>query len=189
MNFNWLDYLLLLIVVASVVGGFWKGFARSGIGLLAALAGLLLGIWFYGVAGAFLQPYASTPAIANFIGFWIVFVLCVVAGALAGKLLAALLKWAGLTWFDRGLGGMFGFLRGLLTAVAVVLLLLAFPRQAPPRAVVESRCAPYLVGAARACAAMAPRELHDAFHTSYEKVKEIWTQALKSPESLPRTQI
>lgn len=189
MSFNWLDYLLMLIVAASAACGVAKGFARSGIGLLAALAGLVLGIWFYGTAGSFLQPYVSTPAIANFIGFWIVFLACLLVGALAGKLLAALFKWAGLSWFDRALGGLFGLLRGLVGAVAVVLLLLAFPRQAPSQAVANSRCAPYLAGAARACAAMAPRELRDAFQSSYDRVKEIWNRARKAPKALPRTAI
>lgn len=189
MNWNWLDYLLAVVVAASVVAGFLKGFARTGIALAAAAAGLLCGIWFYGTAGAFLRPYVSSPAIANFIGFWIVFGLCVLAGALLGRLLAALLKWAGLSWFDRVLGTGFGLLRGLVIAVAIVLLLLAFPLEPPPRAVVESRWAPYLVGAARACASLAPRELHDAFQSSYEKVRELWKQALEKPKSLPKTEI
>jgi membrane protein required for colicin V production len=188
-NFNWLDYLLLLIVASSVAAGVAKGFARSGIGLLAALAGLVLGIWFYGAAGSFLLPYVSTPAIANFIGFWIVFLLCLLAGALLGKLLAALFQWAGLSWFDRLLGGLFGLLRGLVGAVALVLLLLAFPRQAPSQAVAASRCAPYLAGVARACAAMAPRELRDAFQASYGRVQEIWKQTRQAPKPLPRTAI
>lgn len=189
MSFNWLDYLLMLIVAASVAAGVAKGFARSGIGLLAALAGLLLGIWFYGMAGSFLLPYVSTPAIANFIGFWIVFLACLLAGALAGKLLAVIFKWAGLSWLDRALGGVFGLLRGLVGAVALVLLLLAFPRQAPSQAVAGSRCAPYLAGAARACAAMAPRELRDAFQTSYDRVKEIWKRTRHQAKPLPRTAI
>jgi len=188
-TWNWLDYLLASVVVASAVAGFLKGFARTGIALAAALTGLICGIWFYGAAGAFLHPYVSSPAIANFIGFWIVFGLCVLAGALLGRVLAAVLRWAGLSWFDRLAGTAFGLLRGLIIAVALVLLLLAFPLKPPPRAVVESRWAPYLVGAARACASLAPRELHDAFQSSYEKAREVWKQALDKPVPLPKSEI
>jgi membrane protein required for colicin V production len=188
-NWNWLDYLLAAVVAASAVAGFAKGFARTGIALAAAASGLICGIWFYGTAGASLRPYVSSPAIANFIGFWIVFGSCVLAGALLGRLLAALLEWAGFSWLDRMLGAAFGVLRALVIAVAIVLLLLAFPLEPPPRAVVESRWAPYLVGAARACASLAPRELHDAFQSSYEKVREAWRQALTGPEPLPKTEI
>ena len=34
-----------------------------------------------------------------------------------------LLKWVGLSWLDRLLGGVFGLVRGLVFAIAVVLAL------------------------------------------------------------------
>lgn len=189
MNLNWLDIFLLIVVAASVAEGIVKGLARSGIGLAAAVAGVILGIWFYGTVAYFFLPFVSSPGIANFIGFVLVFLLCLVTGALVAKLIAVLFKWAGLTWLDRLLGGAFGFLRGVVAAIAIVLAIVAFSPRRPPGSVVGSYYASYLIEAANVCAAVAPRELKDAFYDSYEKVKELWRDATRERGRLPEVEI
>lgn len=189
MNWNWLDFVLIAVVAASLAEGVAKGFARVGVGLVAAVFGVLFGIWFYGTVGYFLLPYVSSKAIANFIGFLVVFVIFLIAGALLGKLLALLFKWAGLTWVDRSLGAVFGFVRGLVIGVALVLVLVAFSPKPPSQAVVKSHFAPYLIGVSYVCAEIAPKELKDGFLASYEKVKVLWAEAMKKTEHLPATEI
>jgi len=177
---NWLDIVLLIVLVGSVVTSFSTGLAREVVGLVSMVAALVLAIWFYGSAGSILLPYVSSPGIAHFCGFLIVFVGVLVAGALIGRVLGRMMKAAGLSFVDRLLGAGFGVVRGLLISIAFVLALLAFtPGKAPPNAVVHSRVAPYVIDAARVCAAIAPRELKDGFRKSYEQVKSIWGSALK----------
>jgi len=182
-NLNWLDITLIVILGVSVADGVVRGFARSGIGLAAAIAGIILGVWFYGVVAYFFLPYVSSEGIANIIGFLIIFFGCIVVGALLGKLLAMLFKWAGLTWLDRMLGALFGLLRGGAVAIAVVLAILAFAPNRPPASVVNSRYSAYLVDAARFCAAMAPRELKDGFDESYDQVRQLWREATSERRS------
>ena len=177
---NWLDVILLLVLVGSVVTSFSTGLAREVVGLVSMVAALVLAIWFYGTAGSFLLPYVSSPGIANFCGFLIVFCGVLILGAFLGRVLGRLMRVAGLSWVDRLLGAGFGLVRGLLVSIAVVLALLAFtPGKSPPNAVVHSRVAPYVIDAARVCATVAPHELKDGFHKSYEQVKTIWGNALK----------
>jgi membrane protein required for colicin V production len=177
---NWLDIVLLLVLVGSIVTSFSTGLAREIVGLVSMIAALVLAIWFYGTAGSFLQPYVSSPGIANFCGFLIVFCGVIALGAILGRLLRRMMKVAGLSFVDRLLGAGFGIVRGLLIAIALVLALLAFtPGKAPPNAVVHSKVAPYVIDAARVCAAVAPHELKDGFRKSYEQVKTIWGNALK----------
>ena len=176
---NWLDIVLIVIFAVSVVSGVAKGFARQVIGLAAAVAGFLCGLWFYGSAGSFLLPYVSHKGIANFLGFVLIFVAFLILGALVGKLLSVLLKWVGLSWLDRLLGGVFGLVRGLIIAIALVLALLAFWPPPPPRALVGSRVAPYVIDAAHACAYLAPRDVREGVQDSYAKVKEAWGQFLE----------
>jgi membrane protein required for colicin V production len=183
---NWLDLVLLLVIGLSVVAGFAKGFARSSIGLASVVLGLLAGLWFYGAAGAVFLPYVSSRGIASFIGFFLIFLAFVIAGSLIAGLVGRFLKWAGLSWLDRVAGGAFGFVRGLVVSVALVLALMAFAVTPPPKAVVESRVAPYVVDAARILALIAPRELKDGVQASYERVKKIWSEALdKGVRRLP----
>jgi len=177
---NWLDIVLLLVLAGSVVTSFSTGLAREVVGLVSMIAALVLAIWFYGSAGSFLQPYVSSPRIANFCGFLMVFCGVILLGAVLGRLLRRMMKVAGLSFVDRLLGAGFGAVRGVLISVAVVMALLAFtPGKSPPDAVVHSRVAPYVIDAARVCAAAAPHELQDGFRKNYEQVKTIWGNALK----------
>src|SRR5262245_54213001 len=105
---NWLDIILGVILAASLVSGIVKGFVRTAIGIGATVAGVLMALWFYGSAGSIFTEYVSSRMVSNFLGFVAVFGLVVLAGALIGRLLAMLFKWAGLSWLDRMLGACFG---------------------------------------------------------------------------------
>jgi len=178
LSLNWLDIVLIAILAVSIIGGILKGFAKLVIGLLAAVAALLCGLWFYGTAGAWLRPYVSYPGLANFIGFVLIFAGILLAGALLGALLSKALKWAGLSWADRALGGIFGLARGMIVAIALVLALMAFTRHPPPQSVVRSRLAPYVIGAAHVCAQIAPHEVREAVEDSYARARGLWDDML-----------
>lgn len=184
---NWLDVVLGLILTASIVSGIAKGFARTVVGITATILGFALAIWFYGSAGSIFAEYVSSRAIANLLGFLTVSALVIIAGALIGKLLAMLFKWVGLSWLDRTLGGCFGLLRGLLIATGVVMMLMAFSTKPPPRSVVNSALAPYMIDAARLFSRMAPYELTQGVTESYEQIRRIWNETLGKSARRPRT--
>ena len=79
---NWLDIVLLLILAASIVTSFRKGFSREVIGLVSVVLALVLGIWFYGTAGALFATVPEFAAAANFAGFVVVFCGVLLLGAL-----------------------------------------------------------------------------------------------------------
>ena len=173
------------MISASLLAGLIRGFARTVVGMVAVLLGIVLGAWCYGVAGGWLRDYVSHRAIANFIGFAIVFVAVVGAGTLVGYLLAKLFKWVGLGWLDRLMGGSLGLLRGALLATVLVMALCAFSRNPPPASVAGSRLAPYLIDAGGGLVAIAPRELKDGFDESHRRVKKMWEQMWKKAQRLP----
>ena len=180
---NWLDWLLVIILGVSFVAGLVRGIARIGIGFAATIVGLVLGFWFYGVAGGFFQDYVSHKMISNAIGFGIVFFAVVAIGGLVSFALAKFFKWAGLTWLDRLMGGLLGLVRGAVLCLILVMAIMTFSRKPPPKAVVESEFAPYLVDASGVMVAMAPRELKDGFWNSYYEVKKWWRKVVKKPVS------
>jgi membrane protein required for colicin V production len=180
---NWLDFVLLILIVTSIIASFRKGFSRELIGLISVIVALFCGLWFYGSAGSILEPYVSSRGIAHFCGFLIVFIAVVIAGAVIGLLFSRLVKAAGLSFFDRILGAGFGAVRGLLMSVALVVAIVAFTPaagDAAPSAVVHSRLAPYVIDTAHLFASIAPRELKDGFRKHYGQVKTIWRDTLKN---------
>jgi len=180
---NWIDILLLLVVGFSVLSGLTAGFARVGIGFIATILGIFCGFWFYGIAAQYVLDYVSSRAVANLIGFFVIFIGIVFIGAVVGRVLAKFFKWIGLSWFDRLLGAGFGFIRGTVIAVALVTVLLAFAPSPPPRSVVESKMLPYVIDASNILAALTPHEVKDAFRDTKEKVKKLWGERpTTSPE-------
>jgi membrane protein required for colicin V production len=190
MTMNWLDIILAFILVWSAVRGLMTGMVRVVIGFSATVIGLILACWFYGSAGSFVLGWVSSKAVANLLGFLAVYALVQIAGALIGQLVRMVFQKLGLSWLDRLLGFGFGFVRGMLVCTVIVLALLAFTPTPPPRSVVESRIAPYVIEAASACSRIAPRELTEGFNASYEKVKKIWSDAMqRGAEALPRQEL
>jgi len=175
---NWLDVVLGLILAASVVSAFRRGFSREVIGLLAVILGFVLGLWFYGWAGGFLSPYLSSRQAANFTGFILVFLAILVAGGLVSFVVGRFLQVTGLSFFDHLLGAGFGALRAAVIAVVLVSGLMAFSHgDTAPRSVANSRLAPYLVGAANVAADVAPHEFKEGFRKAYGQVKQAWATA------------
>ena len=177
---NWLDVVLLVVLAWSVVAGFRKGFTREVIGLVSVVVALLLGIWFYGTAASYLLPYISSRPVAGFAGFLVVFCGVVLLGAVVSAVVRKFLKVTGLSFFDKILGAGFGFLRGGLIGVALVMGAMAFSSgDQPPSAVVGSRLAPYMIDGARVAVAVAPYELKQGFRKTYDQVKAAWNGALE----------
>lgn len=176
--FGWLDIVLFIIFVASMASGFWKGFARIGIGAAATFFGILFAIAFHGTVGAYFAEYVASRGIASFLGFIIILVGMSLLGSLLGRFVAYAFQQAGLGWLDRTLGAGAGFLRALLVAIAIVMALVAFTPDPPARSVVHSRIAPYVLDAARVLVSIAPREMSDSFLKSYDSIKDRWNQAL-----------
>jgi len=176
---NWLDVVLLVILAASIMTSFRKGFTREVIGLVSVVLALVLGIGLYGTAGSILTPYVNSPAWAHLGGFFLVFFGVLLVGAIVSYVLGKFWRVTGLSVIDHALGACFGAVRGILIAVALITGIMAFtPGDQPPESVVRSRIAPYVVDAARAVAAVAPHELREGFRKTYEEVKSIWGKAL-----------
>jgi len=191
---NWLDLVFILFLAASVATSVSKGLARELIGLVAAVAGLICGAWFYRLAAEPLVPYVGSQEIANLCGFLIIFIGALILGWLVSKLAGMLLKVVGLSWLDRLLGAAFGAARGIVICVALITALVAFTpgkdSKDPPQAVLNSRIAPYLVEAAHALSMAAPRELHDQFARHYAEIKRVWQDAMKQGRRhLPQPEI
>jgi len=164
---NWLDFVLIAILVGSVVSSVSKGFAREVIGLIAAVAALVCGAWFYRMAGEVVRPWVGSREVANLCGFLLILAAVIVLGWVVSWILGAMMKAVGLSWLDRLLGAGFGVARGVIVCVAVITAIVAFAPgrdpKTPPRAVVDSKIAPYMIDTAHALTTAAPKELRVEF--------------------------
>jgi membrane protein required for colicin V production len=172
---NWLDFVLIGVMLCSVLMSARKGFSREIVGLAASFFALVLGMWFYGVAGSLLIPYVSSTRMANLIGFLLVVFAVLICGGILGLIVSRFVRTIGLSFIDRLLGAAFGFVRGLLIAIALLTAFLAFGPQVNAKtvssSVLNSRIAPYVLDASHAFVAIAPMELKISFRKQYAQVK------------------
>ena len=172
MNFNLLDWTVLLILIASVILSALKGFVRELLGIIALVAAFFIGAWFYRAASSPFKEVVKSENIALFLGFAIVFLGTLVAGALVIAVAQKLIKFAKIQWFDRLLGAAFGFIRGWLLGSIVFLVLTSFDLQT--ERVQSSQLAPYYLPGARFIALAAPQDLKSRFADGYRAVEKWW---------------
>jgi membrane protein required for colicin V production len=188
---NWLDIVLIVVLAFSTIQSLRKGFSREIVGLAASLAALVLAMWFYGMAGTFIAPYVGSPRTANLLGFVLVIIAVLLVGSLIGWIVSRFLRTIGLSFFDRLLGAVFGFARGLLITIAVLTAVMAFGPRADnnptPEAVVHSRIAPWVLEASRWFVAIAPMELKQSFRERYSQVKTGLEQYTRTREDKDST--
>jgi membrane protein required for colicin V production len=115
------DLAIIGIVALSAVVAYFRGIVRSLIGLVAWIAGIVAGIVFASPLAALLPAFPDYPLLPHALAFVIIFLLAIVAGALIAWPLHAVIHKAGLGFVDRGLGVVFGLLRGVVVVLAFVL--------------------------------------------------------------------
>ena len=187
---NWLDIILILVLALSTLHSLRRGFSREVVGLAASLAALVLGMWFYGIAGSYIAPYVASARTANLLGFVAVVLAVLLAGGIIGWIVNRFIRTIGLSFFDRLLGACLGLVKGTLVAIAILTAFIAFGPRAEanptPDAVVHSRIAPYILEASRVFVAIAPMDLKKSFHERYLLVRsglEHYTQGRGDKDS------
>jgi membrane protein required for colicin V production len=155
------DFLIVAVVLASVVLATAQGFFFEVLSLAGVVAGYVLAAWEYPNVAAWFGPYVKTAWVAELAGFLTIFIAVVVLAGIAGRIIRWAAKEAGLRWFDRLLGAVFGLVRGVLIIAVVVLAMASFTPGS--RVLAHSELAPYFLVVARSASWLAPEDLRQRF--------------------------
>jgi len=116
------DLLIIIAIFASISVGAIRGIAREAI----AIAALLFAIWAAmhvgPTVGGWLDGSMGSVDVEVWAGRFIVFILILALGGLAGWGLSKFVRMAGLTSTDRSLGGVFGLMRAVVLIGMFALL-------------------------------------------------------------------
>jgi membrane protein required for colicin V production len=125
------DYAVLAILAASVLLSVLRGFVREVIALGAWVAAFLAASLLGATVASWLVTSIADASIRALVAFGAVFLVTLLSVSLLAMLVSGLMRKAGLGLEDRLLGGFFGFARGLLIVMVLVLLagLTKLPRQ------------------------------------------------------------
>jgi membrane protein required for colicin V production len=105
---NWLDIIIAILLVASLVIGFMQGFIKTLLTLVGLVVGIVLASNFYQELGGLLK-FISDPRIANILAFIIILLVVSIAAAILAMILKTILKAINLGCVDRFAGAVLGF--------------------------------------------------------------------------------
>ena len=116
------DYLVLLVLIASVIISTLRGLVKEVLSLLGWVVAFVVANA-YGAALAPLLPAAVPGEVVRLlVAFALLFIGVRLLMGLLTMLVDALVTATGLTIADRGLGSLFGLARGLVIVLSVVIL-------------------------------------------------------------------
>jgi len=117
------DLIVLGVIVISVVVSLMRGFVKEAL----SLAGWLVSLWIaMSFSSGMAELFGNTikdPTLRLLAAFISLFILSLIAAAIINFFATQFVQRAGLTGVDRTIGGVFGFLRGILLVTIIVMLL------------------------------------------------------------------
>jgi membrane protein required for colicin V production len=175
---NWLDWIFAAIVTISVIAAITRGFFRELISLASLVVGLVVAAIGYPRAALWFEDLTKSHEIALGLGFLVLFLGILLLGSLVSLLVRKLVKTAGIEWFDRFLGAVFGLVLGVLVDCILLFVLLAFSIK--PEVVRQSTLAPYVTAGANIISLAMPENLKAQFRLGFEKFRETLIQKDKN---------
>ncbi len=173
-DFTVLDWMLVALLVYSTVRATLKGFILEMFSLGGLVAGILLASWNYSPVAeqmvSLVAPLTKiTRATAEVAAFLTIVIVVMVACGLLGKFLRTSASAIGLGFVDRALGAVFGFARGCLLGVSVMLALAAFDPDA--RLTARSQLLPYFLAGAHGVSFVVPDGLRQQVADGADEIK------------------
>ncbi len=140
---TWVDWTIISVLVASIGLSLWRGFTREALSLLGWILGFVIASRYSPSLAVYFSSLVSSAVISQVLAFLTVMALCLIVAALIARLMKSLLAAVGLSFFDRVLGSVFGFVRGIvILLIASYALTLLMPQS--QQAMQNSVLVPYL---------------------------------------------
>jgi membrane protein required for colicin V production len=156
-DFNAFDWLLIGILLVSTALAFRRGLVRAIFGLAGLFVGFKLAGWSYIHLGDWIVylKLMESSASARIVAFLVVLAVGAVLCELAGQRVQRTARAVGLGLLDHMLGLAFGFVRGCVVGIALLMITVNFSPQA--QVVTTSVLSPYLFAAAHDVSFLVPQ--------------------------------
>jgi len=165
------DWIIVAVILGSTIEAAIAGFFQVAFGIGGLVFGYLFATWRYQWAAGWYSRYLKSPEVAQIAGFLTILIAVAVLAGILGRVARWLVKKSGLSFFDRLLGALLGFLRGCLSVAIVLVGITAFTPAA--RWFESSQLAPYFLVVGRAAIWMAPSELRGRFYQGLDMARRV----------------
>lgn len=168
---NWLDYVLIGLVLLSITGGAIRGLLKEVLPLVSLALGLLIAYKLSPQLRPFVLEWWDSETMAYVFCFVVIFIAAWVILGIASGLLYKLVKATAARPLDRLFGAVLGLIRGLAVAVVIVVAMLAF---LPPKSATlqESVLVPAFLYVGQVAVSLMPEDAKEELQRRYEELKE-----------------
>jgi membrane protein required for colicin V production len=166
---NLFDWFLIAVLAYSTIMAFMRGIILELFSLGGLVAGILIASWNYNLLAPIIERLITTSAIAQIVAFFIIIIGVMVLSAILGKALNRTAHAIGLGFFDRLLGGVFGFARGCLLGVVILMSIAAFLPHST--CIATSQLSSYFLAGAHAVSFVVPHDLQQQILNGAEMIK------------------
>jgi len=163
------DLLMLLVLAAATVFGFWKGMAWQ----IASLASLVVSYFAALRFSAQLAPVFGDHAPLNrFVAMLAIYIGVSFIIWMMFRLVSGVIDKVRLESFDRQLGAMFGLAKGVLLCVAITFFAVTLLPQPQGEAIVASQSGRYIVALLDKSHSVFPPEIHQVLDPYLNQIEE-----------------
>lgn len=174
---NPLDILMLVIVLYCLIMGLLRGFVREITSIGGVIAGFYGACFFYSRLAGYLSKWIHDPTALDILGFLIIFTSVFIFVNIAGILLKYFLKIIDITWQDRGLGGIFGTIKGILIISVLLMGLTTFLKNNAP-IIKASLFAPYIMSVSEMMSQTISEDMKKKYKEKVDRFKKAWEEKI-----------
>jgi membrane protein required for colicin V production len=178
------DWIILALIVLNVVSAAIQGFFAEALSMAGLIVGYIVAAWQYERLAEWLATFLKNEWLAEILGFLIVFFAIVLLFSVAGRIARWVMKEAGLSGFDRFLGGVLGLLKGSLMVTVILMGMTAFTPTS--RMLANSQLAPYFLVVGHAAKWLAPADWRHRFDQGLDFLHRAPQKLTGSPDSRPK---
>ena len=165
------DVLMLVVLVAATIFGMWKGMAWQ----IASLASLVLS---YFIALKFADQLAPTfqgiapPPLNKFVAMLIIYMGTSFVIWSLFRFVSGIIDRVKLEYFDRQMGALFGFAKGVLLCVAITFFAVSLLPQPQKEQILASQTGHYIVVLIDKTDSAVPPEIHDVIGPYLHRIEQ-----------------
>ncbi|HET6179426.1 MAG TPA: CvpA family protein [Candidatus Sulfotelmatobacter sp.] len=178
------DWIICALVLVNVVAAAMQGFFSEALTMAGLIVGYVVAAWQYRSLAEWFESFLKNEWLAEILGFLIIFFAILILFGIAARIARWVMKEAGLSGFDRFLGGVLGLLKGGLMVAVILMGMTAFAPTS--KLLANSQLAPYFLVVGRAAMWLAPSDLRARFNQGLDLLHRAPQKLPGAPASPPK---
>ena len=178
------DWIICALVLVNVVAAAMQGFFSEALTMAGLIVGYVVAAWQYRSLAEWFESFLKNEWLAEILGFLIIFFAILILFGIAARISRWVMKEAGLSGFDRFLGGVLGLLKGGLMVAVILMGMTAFAPTS--KLLANSQLAPYFLVVGRAAMWLAPSDLRARFNQGLDLLHRAPQKLSGAPASPPK---